>query len=617
MIIGTAGHIDHGKSTLVTALTGRPMDRLLEERRREITIELNFAPLKLGHGQVAGVVDVPGHEDFIRTMVAGASGIDLALLIVAADEGIMPQTEEHLAILEQLGVPAGIPVVTKTDLADAEWVQLISIELTERLATSPVKFEAPICVSAKTGAGLDLLRERLAARSGMLSPKSTADAFRMPVDRVFSLAGVGTVATGTTWSGRLGIGDPVLVLPSGRHGRVRSLECYGTPVERSHAGARTAVGIAGVDRSDISRGDVLVTDELPWTPGSALDVEISLQATAPRPLTSRTRVRLHLGTGEVMARVLPRSPIEPGGKGVARLSLEKPLLARGEDRFVLRSYSPVTTIGGGRVLDPIPPRRRAPWPDELASEDPAARFRALLRRRVDGIPTAILPLLLGLPRAAAAEIARTVPQARLLGDLWVTAAAVEQAGGRALGLLREYHRQHISDPGMPLETLRHSLRASEPIVEAALDDFSRAGRLRRIDGVVALAGFVPRAAGGEDEIDRVVCILLEAQLSPPSIAELERSTGRRDLLAVLRLAAARGRVEAVERDRYYTREALDRFTAVLHDLGQGGAIVPAMIRDRLGISRKYLIPLLEWADGRGITVRVGEGRRLKTCTDHT
>lgn len=611
MIVGTAGHIDHGKSALVTALTGRPMDRLAEERRREITIELNFAPLDLGHGRVAGIVDVPGHEDFVRTMVAGASGIDLVLLVVAADEGMMPQTEEHLAILEQLGVTAGIPVLTKADLADPEWLQLVALELSDRLAASPITFDAPVAVSAKSGAGIDGLRERLRTLAATLPTKPPTDGFRMPIDRVFSLPGVGTVVTGTAWSGRLAAGDPVLVLPSGLWGRVRSLESYGRSVERSESRARTAVGIAGIERSAIARGDVLATGELPWTASSALDVEIALLPGAPRPLNQRSRVRLHLGTAEVMARVMPRAPIKPGYTGAARLSLEKPLVARAEDRFVLRSFSPITTIGGGRVLDPFPPRRRGLWPDGLASRDPGVRFRSALARRPEGIPANTLPLLLGLPHATAAEVARAEPTTRALGELWVTKETVEAVGTGALALVRDYHRQHISDPGMPLETLRRSLRAGDAVVEAALNDFSRAGRLRRFDGVVALAGFAPRVAGGDVEIERVVRILLDAHLMPPSVEELARSTGRRDLPELLRLAAARNQVEAVERDRYYAREALDHFASVVVDLGERGDIVPADIRDRLGITRKYLIPLLEWADRKGITVRVGEGRRLR------
>ena len=611
VIIGTAGHIDHGKSALVTALTGRPVDRLAEERRREITIELNFAPLDLGHGRIAGVIDVPGHEDFIRTMVAGASGIDLALLVVAADEGIMPQTEEHLTILEQLGVTAGLPVITKTDLVDAEWLQLVTAELVERLARSPLTFEAPTAVSARTGEGIDALRDHLRDLARRLPLSSSPDAFRMPIDRTFSLAGVGTVVTGTSWSGRLRVGDMAVILPAGLRGRVRSLESYGEAVERSLLRARTAVGIAGLDRHAIARGHILVTDDLPWRSTSALDVEISLVPGAPRSLTSRTRVRLHLGTAEIMARVLPQKPIEPGRSGLARLKLDHPTVARAEDRFVLRSYSPVTTIGGGRVLDPAPPGRRSLWCPGISAGDPAQRLAAALGRHHEGISTESLPIMLGLPRAAATEVARNLPEARLVGDTWVRQESVEDAGTRALSVLREYHRQHISEPGMPLETLRHSMGAGHQVVEAALNDAIRAGRVRRIDGVVALAGFVPRVVGGDPEIERVVGLLLEANLTPPSVPELERSSGRRDVLAVLRLAAARGQVEAVERDRYYTREALEQFTSVLTELGREGDIVPSAIRDRLGITRKYLIPLLEWADGKGITVRVGEGRRLR------
>jgi selenocysteine-specific elongation factor len=342
-----------------------------------------------------------------------------------------------------------------------------------------------------------------------------------------------------------------------------------------------------------------------------LDVEIALDPKAPRALTPRTRIRLLLGTAEVMARVLPRPSVEPGATGVARLRLETPLVARAGDRFVIRSFSPVTTIGGGRVLDPMPPRRGGAWPPELTSQDPLDRFRAILQRHPAGVERSLVPLLLGVPEQEANAVALRDSGARLVGSLWVARPAVEQVAQRGLALLREYHRQHPSHPGMPLETLRHALRSREVIVDAALGDAGRAGRIRRIDGLVALAGFVPRVAGGDEEMDRIVKILANANLAPPSVAELERSTGWRDLYPLLRLAAARGQVEAVEQDRYYAREALDRFTGVLHDLGQEGLIVPGAVRDRLGISRKYLIPLLEWADGRGITVRESEGRRLR------
>jgi selenocysteine-specific elongation factor len=611
VIIGTAGHIDHGKSALVTALTGKPMDRLAEERRRGITIDLNFAPLDLGKGLTAGVVDVPGHEDFVRTMVAGASGIDLALLIVAADEGIMPQTQEHLAILEQLRVPAGIPVITKADLVEPAWAELVAEELTERLSRSPVAFEPPIIVSARTGQGMEVLRARLVEHARVAAQRPANDLFRLPVDRAFSVAGVGTVVTGTAWSGKLGVGDAVVLLPGGGGGRVRSLEMHGAGLDRSVPGARTAVGISGLDREEAFRGAMLVQEGSPWTPSSALDVEIEVEPTAPRTLGARARVRLHLGTSEVMARVLPRIPIAPGERGLARLALERPVIARGDDRFVLRSYSPVATIGGGRVLDPIPPRRRVLWPSGLSAEDPASRFLALVERRPDGVSAPVLPVLLGVPPATANEVARREQTVRRIADHWVAASTLERTAANALDAVRRHHRAHPSDRGMPLATLRRSLKARDEVAEAVLDDLRGTGRIRRLDGVVALAGFAPRVEGGDAEIDRLVQLLDTASLTPPSLAELERETGRRDVAAMLRLAAANGRVEPVERDRYYTRGALDRFVAVLEDLGREGEIIPSTLRQRLGISRKYLIPLLEWADAKGITVRIGDARRLK------
>jgi selenocysteine-specific elongation factor len=613
VIIGTAGHIDHGKSALVAALTGSAMDRLADERRRGITIDLNFAPLPLPGGGTAGVVDVPGHEDFVRTMVAGASGIDLALLVVAADEGIMPQTLEHLAILEHLGVAAGIPVVTKADLVEPEWLELVVEEVAEWLARSPVAFEAPVAVSVRSGQGLESLRQRLAEHAAATAPRGGADLFRLPVDRAFSLAGVGTVVTGTAWSGRLPVGDAVRLLPAERTARVRSIESYGCALERSEPGARTAVGLAGIQRDEIRRGDWLVAADAPWLATRVLDVEIALQETAPRPLVTRSRLRVHLGTAEIMARVSPRAPIRPGERGMARLILEAPVVARTGDRLVLRSYSPVTTIGGGRVLDPLPPGRRSLWPAELAAAQPSPRLLALLGRRPSGIPSAQLPVLLGLPPAEALAVARAQPGVRLVNETWVADAVLAELGARALAAVKAFHRAHPAERGMPLETVRHGLRAPEALAERALADLAQSGRLRVAAGLAALPGFAPRVAGGDAEIDRIVRILEEAQLSPPSVAELERQTGRRDVGAILRLAARSGRVEAVERERWYARPALDRFTAALTEIGRERLIAPAALRDRLGISRKFMIPLLEWADAKGITERVGDLRRLRNA----
>jgi selenocysteine-specific elongation factor len=610
MIVGTAGHIDHGKSALVQALTGRPMDRLAEERRRGITIDLNFAPLDLGGGLVAGVVDVPGHEDFVRTMVAGASGFDLALLVVAADEGLMPQTLEHLAILEQLAVPAAIPVLTKADLAEPDWLSLVTLDLTERLRESTIAFDEPVAVSVLSGSGLETLRQRLRAHAEGVAPRARGDLFRLPVDRAFSVAGVGTVVTGTAWSGSLRVGDPVRLLPGGAEGRVRSLEAHGRALERSEPGARLAVGLAALERQAASRGQTLVAAHAPWVAVEAIDCELSLLPDARRPLVARSRVRLLLGTAEVMARVLPRAPIEPGSRGLARLRLEAPIVARGGDRFVLRSFSPVTTIGGGRVLDPHPPRRGAGWPPELGAATVGPRLRALVERRPFGLERRFGAVALGVTPTAADDAARAESSLRQVADHWIGERVLSTVSHRAVAALRAFHRQQPSEQGMPLETLRRAALAPEWLAEAALGDLVRARRILSRQGLARLSGFEPRVEGGDAEVERIVEILGQAGLAPPSLAELERATGRRDVAAILRLAAARGRVEAVERDRYYTDVALRRFTEAVRELGRQGEINPAALRDRLGISRKFLIPLLEWADGRGITVRTGDVRRL-------
>lgn len=585
------------------------MDRLAEERRRGITIDLNFAPLPLAGGLFAGVVDVPGHEDFVRTMVAGASGVDLALLVIAADEGVMPQTLEHLAVLEHLGVPAGIPVLTKADLATPEDLELLSVEVARALSSSSVGFEAPIAVSARSGEGLEHLKAVIATRARSLPARSTDDLFRLPVDRAFSVAGIGTVVTGTAWSGAVAIGDAVVLLPAGLRGRVRSIESHGRSLERSEPGARTAVGIAGIDRAAVERGGVLVSDQEPWAVTTALDSEIALDASAPRSLAARSRIRVLLGTAEVMARVLPSAPIDPGGRGLARLALERPIVARGGDRFVVRSYSPVATIGGGRVLDPAPPRR-AGWPVGVADADPAVRFRALLERRPGGIATRSLPLLLGVSPAETDALLHGESGARRLGDRMVSAAIVGRAAERALAAVVEYHAGHPGSAGIPLETLRRALRVDDSIAQAALGDLESSGQIRVTGGTASLPGFQVVVKGGNAEIDRIVGLLDEAGLSPPTVSELAARTGRSDLATVLRLAVERGLATPVERDRFYSAKALERFTAALAGMGPNGVITPAMLRERLGVSRKFLIPLLEWADRRGITVRVPEGRRV-------
>ena len=609
MIIGTAGHIDHGKSALVTALTGRAVDRLAEEKRRGITIDLNFAPLDLPGLPPAGLVDVPGHEDLIRTMVAGATGIDLVLLVIDLAEGPRPQTEEHLAILEQLRVPVGIPVFTKADLVETDWAELVVADVMARLGRSSVRFEPPAVVSAITGQGIDELRRRLADRVRTATARGADDLFRMPIDRAFSVAGIGTVITGTTWSGRVAIGASVRLLPGDQVARLRSIESYGQERAQSEPATRTALGLVGVDRAGVARGQVAVDAGAGWTATSLVDVAVEILGSAPAGLRSRSRVRVHLGTAEVLARVAPRVPIPPGGSGLARLVLEGPIVARGGDRFVLRSYSPPATIGGGWVVDPAP-EPRSSWPEGLSQTAPAPRLEALVSRRRYGMAEAAVPFLLGTPPAETASLAKRGRSIRLAGRLLApdTAAALERAAASAL---TEYHRLHPDQPGLSTETLRRSLKVPEALAAALIDEWRRQGKLIDRDGLAALPGFQASQVA-EAAVRQLVGLVEAAGLEPPDTEELARAMGLPHLSGLLKRAVETGAIAAVERQRYFSSGALADFKAAVMAPAPGTEITPVLIRERLGgLSRKFMIPLLEWSDRQGFTYRDAAGRRFR------
>lgn len=616
-VVGTAGHIDHGKTALVKALTGVDTDRWEEEKRRGITIDLGFAPLSLPGGIQASVVDVPGHEAFVKNMLAGATGIDVALLIIAADEGIMPQTEEHLAIVELLGVRRGIPVLTKRDLVDDEWLALVRTEVAERLSRSRVRWHAPLAVSAVTGEGVQDLKEALVELVADLRERPTADLFRLPIDRVFALPGAGTVVTGSTWSGTVAAGANVRLLPLDREVRVRSIQVHGQDAEQAGPGRRTALALVGVAKEELERGQVAVTGR-GWRATSTLDVSLELLPSARKPLTARARIRVHLGTTEVLGRVAQVRAIAPGESGPARLLLERPLVARGGDRFVVRSFSPVVTIGGGEILDPFPPKRPRVSERGLAvlQQHGERLGRFVEEAGLDGVRVEDIAVRLGIvPSDVPAAIGATGKAVLSVGDVLVARRAITAAVDRLGASVATHHDAHPLDPGLSLQALRAGIHAPPPVLDLLIEYGVKKQVWELVEGGAAVrkpgwqAALKARAG---DAGERLAQRLAEARWQLPTVAELQREFSDPSVPALLAHLAREGSVERVDQERYALKQALEEFRrAVEGTLRELGAATPAQFRDRLGLTRKYLIPLLEWADRQGITSRKGDTRVLR------
>lgn len=619
VVIGTAGHVDHGKTALVKAVTGIDTDRWEEERRRGITIDLGFANLELADGIVASIVDVPGHEDFVRNMVAGATGVDVALLVVAADEGIMPQTTEHLDILEFLGIRTGVVAITKSDLVEHDWLELVRGDVTERLSSSRITWDAVLPVSAETGDGLEDLVSSL-ARAAVAAPGRDADdLFRLPVDRVFSVAGAGTVVTGTTWSGTVRPGDEVWVLPRSDRARVRSVEVHGKVRDTAQPGRRTALALSGLDRRAVERGSVVVNSS-DWRATNAIDAEVTLLRESPR-LTQRSRVRLHLGTAEVMARVTPaEQQINPGSTGVARLRVESPVVARWGDRGVLRRYSPVTTIGGFTVIDPWPPARpRRPAVDpERRDAKPDRRLAALVTAAgTRGIKRNSISVRLGIKPSEVKEVLADSESVGVcaVGDLLLPEEVLHRARKAALLALEEFHESNPVQVGKPLEVLRR-LIGGGPAADQVLSELRKSGKITVESGAARLATHLPVLKGKDAEAaERLIEALAAAGPKGVTADELARKLPGCDARAIAEYYVRRGTAARVGSDRYYERETLQSLIRTALDaIGRLGQATPTELRERLGLSRKYLIPFLEWLDSEGLTVRVGDARKLRQGT---
>jgi len=614
VILGTAGHVDHGKTALVRALTGVDTDRLPEEKRRGITIELGFAPLRLADGSTVGVVDVPGHEAFVRNMLAGATGVDLALLVIAADEGVMPQTREHLAILSLLGVRGGVVAITKRDLVDEDWLTLVHEDIAQLLAGTPLADASIVATSVVTGDGIDELRRALDDAARALPARDAEDLFRFPVDRVFTVRGTGTVVTGTVWSGRLSRDATVRIFPGDRTARVRGIESHGVQVDAAVAGSRAAIALAGVEVSDVPRGSVLTSDP-GWSESATLLAEVALLADAPRPLGPRTSVRFHLGTTDVAARVIaPGGAVAPGTRATARLRLEAPVVARGGDRFVLRSASPLATIGGGVISDPMPATRRA-RPMTARTSSAADRLRDLVRRSgVRGVDTATLPVRLGIPRPVVSGLLAALGSELVqIGGKLHTADTLDTIANALVAEVEAHHARAPLEPGAALQAVRSRVQGDDALIDEALRRAVQAGTLEVAAGVVRRAGWKSVLSDSQREAMTAMARLLEeAGIEPPDVSELERRFGAQSV-SLLRNLERQGVVVSVSSDRYYARGSLEELVKKLRTvMTKGREYTPAELREALGISRKYLIPFLEYCDRAHITDRRPTGRVLST-----
>ncbi len=629
IIVGTAGHIDHGKTSLVKALTGIDTDRLKEEKERGISIELGFAHLTLPDGTTLGIVDVPGHERFVKTMLAGVGGIDLVILVVAADEGVMPQTREHLAICELLKIKRGLVALTKVDLVDGEWLELVTSDLQTFLKGTFLEGAPVVPVSSTTGAGLGELINTLAALAKEVPPKPTDGIFRLPIDRVFTIRGFGTVVTGTLWSGHIKVGDEVVVLPKGLTSRVRKLQVHGRAVEEAFAGQRTAVNLPGIDVDQIERGDLLSSPGR-LQPTFSLDATLSLLKEAPRPLKNRARVHFHLGTSELLARVilLDREELLPGEEAYVHLRLESPVAALPKDRYVLRSYSPVTTIGGGMILDANPPAGRRPKTQILerlkilGQGSPRAQLEQVLLGagpvplHLEDLPsmTGLEPALLNQALEASLREGQVIALGEKGEEGYLHRTLYEGLTKGILERLREFHDKEPLKDGFPKEELRSKLppRVSPQLFSRLLTDLTLAGKVAVEKDKVRLAEHKIQLTPEEERVKaRLEGIYRQAGFQPPDQAEALRQVGgdRKQVLALFQRLVDDGILVKITPEISMHREAYEKAKALLLDYFKTHpAISVATFKDLLGITRKHAIPYLEHFDAVKLTRRQGDER---------
>ena len=621
-VVGTAGHIDHGKTALVRRLTGVDTDRLPEEKKRGISIDLGFAPLVTPAGVHVGIVDVPGHERFVKNMLAGVGGIDLVLLVIAADEGVMPQTREHLAIVQLLGIARGIVVLTKSDLVEREWLDEIARDVRALLAATPLASAPLVEFSAITRAGQAELLAAMDAQLAGVAGRATDAPARLPVDRVFTVEGFGTVVTGTLWRGTIRTGDSLELLPAGNAVRVRRVQVHGVTVDEARAGQRTALALHGVAKEQVARGDWVVAPAS-LRASSVLDVRFELLPDYPREWKAATRVRFHLGASEIIGRLvlLEGSGLAPGGSALAQVRLEKPAVPARGDRFVIRSYSPSRTVGGGTVIEPLAQkrRRRGGGLESLAVHESGSLEARLLERLAAEstlVSTAVLAKAVGDSEASvAAALGRLAGGGEIVAPVegrWLSRPHWSAAQEAITREVAAYARKYPARYGVPKGELKSGLKATldGALFDAAFDSMVAAGK-------VELRGERVRPAGEpwEPPAEMVAALeKVEAELEAAGLAVPETAAWQGKLGAagaeVLSLGYFLGRLVRVSQEFTYTARQLESLRAKLAShFEKKAALTVADFKELSGVSRKYAVPLLEHGDRVGWTVRAGDERK--------
>lgn len=628
IIIGTAGHVDHGKTRLIKALSGIDTDRLEEEKKRGITIELGFAHIPNDAGYNIGVIDVPGHEKFIKNMLAGIGGIDFVLFVVAADEGIMPQTREHFEILQALGIDDGIIAITKTDMVDEEWLELVQEDIRDYVEGSFLEGKPMIPVSAKSGANIDLLKEEIIRKCDRESKRIEApEMFRLPVDRVFTKSGFGTVVTGTLMDGTCSLNDEVHVFPEETPAKIRGIQTYGNDVDQAVAGQRTAINLSGVRKEDIRRGDVIAAKSAVSVTGM-LDVKLKIFDSSERMVLNNSRVHLYCGSKEVLTKVIlmDRDALSAGEEAYVQFRLEEPIAVRRGDRFIIRFYSPIITIGGGQILDAVPEKHKRNRENVLEG------FRTLESGNVSDIfvlktgghkfysKELLLQELGMLPETGNREIERCIEAGKLveLEDGTILAASkFQMMTDRLIQLLQEYHESNPLAEGMPKQELQSRLRDTwhiqeDKIILGAVHRLMDLGTLMDCGKTVSMQGFEAVLTPEQEKLkERIAGMYKDAGIEIPKNDEIYAlDPDKRVINAIFDRLYKEGVLVKVDPSYNISQEGWNRVVAAARTAGAEGSFVLADFRDTLNTSRKYASVYLAALDRAGITVFDGERRRL-------